>query len=194
MIARLALATNNRMKYLEFLSLWPPDAGELVCSPGLVSVPETGYTYAQNAMLKAKAWAEFTGLPALADDSGLEVNALSGLPGIMSARIVEGTDADRNAWLLSQMEGQKNRHASFFAAVALALPDRTVVGFGVCRGKIGTALEGESGFGYDPLFVPNGYSHSFGSLPKDVKNGISHRAVAVRNLLAALRDEGILPR
>ena len=120
----LILATGNRGKYEEFRAILPESfVGRLLFAPevGGLTVEETGDSYAVNAVLKARAWAEASGLPSLADDSGLEVAALGGLPGVRSARIVEGTDEDRNRWLLSQMEGWGDRRARFVAALALSV-------------------------------------------------------------------------
>jgi XTP/dITP diphosphohydrolase len=151
-------------------------------------VEETGSTYAMNAFLKAQAWALASGFPSLADDSGIEVEALSWAPGVRSARIVEGSDADRNRWLLSQMEqvDGDGRRARFVAAVALSVPEWTVVCEGVCDGRLAKRETGAHGFGYDPLFIPDGCDVSFGELSSDVKNKISHRARAVQALVEIL--------
>jgi XTP/dITP diphosphohydrolase len=220
----LLLATGNRGKYEEFLELLPRHrVKELLFAPDWTrgrsftppEVEETGTTYAANAFLKARTWACASGLPCLADDSGLEVEALSRGPGVRSARVVEGTDADRNRWLLSQLEqvergkkqGKKqgdpntqnnpnNRRARFVAAVALSVPfspDRgewTLVCEGVCNGRLGMLERGNGGFGYDPLFIPDGYDVSFGELPSAVKNKISHRAGALKNLLEIMNQAG----
>jgi XTP/dITP diphosphohydrolase len=197
------MATGNRGKYEEFLALLPADVvGKLLFAPdaalpgggALPDVEETGTTYASNAVLKALAWAEASGLPCLADDSGIEVEALGWRPGIFSARAVAGTDADRNRWLLEQMAGQPNdRRARFVAAVALAVPGQwTLVCEGICNGCLGLDIDvdekGPRGFGYDPLFIPDGYDRSFGALSSELKNRISHRAEAVRALLSLLRE------
>lgn len=164
--------------------LFAPEVGSLV-------VEETGDTYAVNAMLKARAWAQASGLPSLADDSGLEVAALGGAPGVRSARIVEGTDEDRNRWLLSRMEGRRDRRARFVAALALSVPrDWTLVCEGDCPGRIAESPTGRGGFGYDPLFLPDGSDGSFADLPLNVKNAISHRAAALRALLEVLAETG----
>ncbi|MDR1649063.1 MAG: non-canonical purine NTP pyrophosphatase [Synergistaceae bacterium] len=199
----LLLATGNRGKYEEFLALLPGEvAGKLLFAPDIASsgvlpdVEETGTTYASNAVLKALAWAEASGFPCLADDSGIEVEALGWRPGLFSARAAPGTDADRNRWLLEQMARTDGRCARFVAAVALALPGRwTFVCEGVCNGRLGLDIDtdegGPRGFGYDPLFIPDGYDRSFGALPSELKNKISHRAEAVRALLAFLQSRGL---
>jgi XTP/dITP diphosphohydrolase len=208
----LLLATGNRGKYEEFQKLLPPSVtGELLFAPdalrrkGAQSVQspedfkleETGATYAMNAFLKARAWALASGLPSLGDDSGLEVEGLSWAPGIRSARVVEGSDGDRNRWLLSQMEGREDRRARFVAALALSVPfspttgEWTILCEGVCDGRLGKRETGQRGFGYDPLFIPEGYDVSFGELPSDVKNKISHRAKAVEALLEILLSDPV---
>lgn len=183
----LLLATGNRGKYEEFRAMLPGALAErLLFAPevGSLVVEETGDTYAVNAMLKARAWAQASGLPSLADDSGLEVAALGGAPGVRSARIVEGTDDDRNRWLLSRMEGRQDRGARFVAALALSVPGEwTLVCEGDCPGRIAEFPTGSGGFGYDPLFLPDGSDGSFADLPLNVKNAISHRAAALRALL-----------
>jgi XTP/dITP diphosphohydrolase len=204
----LLLATGNRGKYEEFLALLPngltgnllfaPDVASSGALPGnvLPDVEETGTTYASNAVLKALAWAAASGLPCLADDSGIEVEALGWRPGLFSARAAAGTDADRNRWLLEQMAGraEEERRARFVAAVALSIPDRwTLVCEGVCDGRLAlTPDAGPGGFGYDPLFIPDGYDRSFSALPAEVKNKISHRAEAVRALITFLSGPGAL--
>ena len=142
-------------------------------------------TYAENAIAKARFYAAATGLPALADDSGLEVAALGGAPGVYSARYAgEGaSDADRRALLLSELAkvNSRDRRARFVAAVAIVRPDGEVlnVSEGVCEGTIIFEPRGSGGFGYDPLFVPDGYNQTFAELPDEVKNRISHRARAL---------------
>lgn len=190
----LLLATGNRGKYEEFRAMLPDSfVGRLLFAPevGALVVDETGDTYAVNAMLKARAWARASGLPSLADDSGLEVAALGWGPGVRSARIVEGTDEDRNRWLLGGMAGRKDRRARFVAALALSIPGAwTLVCEGDCPGRLAEHPSGEGGFGYDPLFLPDGFDVSFAALPAAVKNAISHRAAALRVLQELLSCEG----
>ena len=189
-VERLVLATGSRGKYREFAAMLPREVvGELIFAPKMaqIEVEETGTCYAENARLKAQAWAWATGLPSLADDSGLEVDILGGAPGVLSARIVPGPDQARNDWLLSRLEGRLDRRARFVAALALAIPDRwTLIVEGECPGRIATAPEGKGGFGYDPLFLPDGLNASFAAIPPEMKNAISHRAAALRNLLEIL--------
>lgn len=151
-----------------------------------VEVPaETGDTYAENAILKAQFYARTTGLCALADDSGLEVEALGGAPGVYSARYAGGgaSDADRRALLLSELASvpTEQRRARFVCAVAIALPDGQVLNTseGTCEGSIVFGPRGTNGFGYDPLFVPDGFAETFAELSDTIKNQLSHRARAL---------------
>jgi non-canonical purine NTP pyrophosphatase, rdgB/HAM1 family len=146
---------------------------------------ENGNTYSENAIAKARFYASATGLLALADDSGLEVESLGGAPGVFSARYAgdNATDADRRELLLSELTktGSQNRRARFVAAVAIARADGELlnVSEGICEGTLTFAPRGNGGFGYDPLFVPNGYDQTFAELPENIKNRISHRARAL---------------
>ena len=143
---------------------------------------ETAPTYAENAIVKAQFYAHQTGLYTLADDSGLEVEALGGAPGVFSARYAgEGaSDADRRALLLSELAQQtrENHTARFICVVAIATPDGTVLNTseGTCDGRIIFNERGTNGFGYDPLFIPDGFTQTFAELSDSIKNQISHRA------------------
>lgn len=154
-----------------------------------MEVEETGTTYAMNAWLKARAWVSASGIPSLADDSGLEVRGLNFAPGIFSARAADGSDEARNRWLLGRMEGRTDRRAAFVAALALSFPDgRTLVCEGECRGTLTDRPLGSGGFGYDPLFVPEGQELTFAQMAPEAKDGLSHRAVALKVLLELLPD------
>lgn len=161
--------------------------------PHLADVEETGATFAENAILKARAYAGETGLYALSDDSGLAVDALGGAPGVYSARYggPGATDEDRIGKLLGELEMiGGDRAAQFVCVMALAAPTGTIVRVeeGVCRGAIARAPRGANGFGYDPVFVPAGYDETFGELSVDVKRRISHRALAAGKIMAFLRN------
>lgn len=151
-----------------------------------IDVPaETGDTYADNAIIKALFYARATGLCALADDSGLEVEALGGAPGVYSARYAGAgaSDADRRTLLLSELAHvpAEQRSARFVCVVAIAFPDGAVLhtSEGTCNGKIIFEPRGTGGFGYDPLFVPDGFDETFAELPDTLKNQLSHRARAL---------------
>jgi len=149
------------------------------------SAEENGVTYSENAIAKAQFYAAATGLVALADDSGLEVAALDGAPGVYSARYAgeNASDADRRQLLLSELSKTSNtdRRARFVCVVAIADPAGTIlnVSEGICNGTLTFAPRGDSGFGYDPLFIPDGYTQTFAELPETLKNRISHRALAL---------------
>lgn len=173
------IPTNNH--YIEVISLESyPDAPEVV---------EDGATYAENAIKKASVIAEYTGHLSLADDAGLEVNALNGAPGVNSKRWIgeDATDAQRVAGILKALEGVTDRRARFIAAIAVVHPDTVPeVVIGVCEGRITYTPAGQSGFGYDPIFVPDGYKQTFAELGEDIKNQISHRAKALHQALTLL--------
>lgn len=195
--AELLIATKNRGKVRELaellagLPLRLRDLGEF---PGVPTADETGATFAENAEVKARFYAAHTGLATLADDSGLEVEALGGAPGVHSARYAgeQATDAERVALLLSELSGVSapGRGARFVCAAALYDPQAGTceIFTGTCAGRIGHAARGANGFGYDPVFIPEGFEESFGELPGEIKQRISHRAralAAVRAYLAS---------
>ncbi|MCD8392808.1 MAG: RdgB/HAM1 family non-canonical purine NTP pyrophosphatase [Cloacibacillus porcorum] len=188
---QMILASTNRGKYREMKAQLEPLGIELLFGGDFerpLEVDETGESYAENALLKARAWAEATGLPALADDSGLEAEALGGIPGIHSARIIEGSDRDRMYWLLGEMIDKEDRRGRFACAIAVVFPDKkeplTVTKY--CPGHITREPAGESGFGYDPIFVPDGFDRTFAELGDEIKNKISHRAMAVKGIAEKL--------
>lgn len=153
---------------------------------------ESGENYADNAIIKATDYARQTGLCVLADDSGLEVDGLDGAPGLHSARFGSGSDADRVELLLEKLEGALNgsRRARFVSAVAIVHPTVGVINVseGECHGRINHAPLGTNGFGYDPVFIPDGYDLTFGQLTNDVKSGISHRAKSLALAKAFLTE------
>ncbi len=160
---------------------------------GVPEVAETGATFAENALLKATAVAAATGLPAVADDSGICVDALNAMPGIFSARWSGRHGADRAnlELLLGQLSDvpDDRRGARFVCAAALAMPDgRTVVTEGELRGRLLRSPRGAGGFGYDPVFVPEGSSRTTAELSPSEKDAISHRALALRRLVTRSRE------
>ena len=184
----LLLGTRNSGKLREIENILA-DSGwsfsSLESFPGVDTPAESGVTYADNAILKARFYALATGMYALADDSGLEVEALAGAPGVFTARYAgeRASDADRRALLLSELAKipNANRRARFVSVVAISDAKGSVlnVSEGVCEGTIIFSPRGDGGFGYDPLFVPDGYNQTFAELSEDVKNRISHRARAL---------------
>lgn len=191
----LVLATRNDGKIAEMRACLD-GSGWVVRScrdvPGCPLVEETGATFAENALLKARAVATFSHHFALADDSGLEVDALASAPGIHSARFTgaDATDVSNNAALLERLSGvpDEARTARFRCVIAVAAPDgRTWTVEGVCEGQIGRTPRGTAGFGYDPLFIPAGSTQTFAELDREIKNRISHRGQAMRAARALLQ-------
>jgi XTP/dITP diphosphohydrolase len=196
-LARLVLATANPGKVRELRGLvaeWGPiGVLSLADVPPLGMPEETGGTYLENALLKARAVTAATGLPSLADDSGIEVDALGGRPGVRSARYAE-SEAACNARLLHELAGvpTERRAARYRAVVALALPDgRVLTGEGACEGRIAEAPRGTGGFGYDPLFVSTELGRIVAEVGAAEKARISHRARAMRALGRSLASHGI---
>lgn len=188
---RLLVATNNPGKVREYEDLLvhlPFDITYPAREGMTLDVAETGETFEENARLKALAYAQASGLLTLADDSGLEVDALGGAPGVYSARYAgpDSSDADRYRKLLAALGDvpQPGRTARFHCVVALAWPDgRVRAAHGTVEGQIGVGPRGKHGFGYDPVFIVAGYGGlTMAELPPDVKNRISHRARAVQAL------------
>jgi len=191
---RIVLATGNPGKVAELRALvgeWGAVEVRSLADVGAVELPEeTGETYLENAVAKARAVAAATGLPALADDSGLEVVALGGAPGVRSSRWA-ATDAARIATLLDALAGAADRRARFVCVVAMAWPDgRVETAEGRCEGRIAPAAAGQGGFGYDPVFISDELRATFAEAPAAAKARVSHRAAAVRALGARLRAAG----
>ena len=194
---KLVLATRNQGKVRELTNMLHGGAASkrqievvsLDSYPEAPEVVEDGETYMENAIKKASIIAEYTSHLTLADDAGLEVDALGGAPGINSKRWAgeDATDDIRMAKLLQALKGTADRRARFIAAIAVVHPnsDPEVV-LGVCEGHIRDTPVGESGFGYDPVFVPDGYNQTFAELGEEIKNQISHRAKALEQAIALL--------
>ena len=193
---KLLIATRNAGKFEELVALLsgcPFDLVSLADAGIDTEVAETGSTYEENAAIKATAYTRESGMLTLADDSGLEVEALGGEPGILSSRYAgEGaTDAQRIALLLRNLGNvpERDRVARFVCVIALARPGRPVELYsGGCRGRIVAASRGRDGFGYDPVVVPDGYDITLGEMSSDLKNRIGHRALAARDLTAQLSE------
>jgi XTP/dITP diphosphohydrolase len=192
--ARLALATKNPGKIREILEIcagWPVD---WLTADGVEwpDIEETGEIYRDNALLKAREVARVLGVPAVADDSGIEVDALGGAPGVRSARFAgeHATDEQNLSLLLARVAdvSDAERTARYRCAAACAWPDgRTVVAEELCAGVITLRPRGSGGFGYDPAFVPAGFDRTMAELSPDEKNAISHRGKALRALGELLR-------
>jgi XTP/dITP diphosphohydrolase len=185
---RAVLATGNAGKAAELSRLLDADV-----EARSIAVDEDGDSYAGNALRKARAArAAADGRIGLGDDSGIEVAALNGEPGLHSARWAGPTDADRNAALLARLNGASDRSAAFVCALAAALPDgREIVVTERVEGELASTPRGSAGFGYDPLFVPSGERRTVAELSAEEKDAISHRGRASRALAAALREAGV---
>jgi XTP/dITP diphosphohydrolase len=196
---RVVLATNNAKKLAELRRLVAAEAPhvEVLGLADVATYPEpaeTERTFEGNALLKARACVAATGLPALADDSGLAVDVLNHMPGVRSARWAGpgATDEENNSVLLRQLADvpPAERTARFVCAMALALPDGTEhVRVGEMNGRLAVSPAGQNGFGYDPLFVADGYTMTNGELEPSTKDAISHRGRAVRAILPVLIAE-----
>jgi XTP/dITP diphosphohydrolase len=192
---KLLIGTRNPSKVAELRALLRGLDLELESVADLADPPpdppEDAPSYAENAVFKALAYARATGLPTIADDSGLEVDALGGAPGVRSRRYFgeDVSSEDRNRMLLGLLDGVTERTARFVAVVALARPDGRVETFdGEVRGEIAESPRGEDGFGYDPIFIIAEDGRTMAEVPRDQKNAISHRGLAAAKLRAALAD------
>ncbi len=193
----LLIATRNAGKLREFellLAELSVELKSLEAYPELPDVEETGATFAANAELKASEYARQTNVWTLADDSGLEVDALGGAPGVFSARYAGrgATNREKIAKLLEELEKTSDlaRKARFICVIAFANPNGEVVRVekGVCEGKIAFSPCGINGFGYDPIFIPEGFEQTFGELSGEIKQQISHRARASSQIKRFLHD------
>ncbi|WP_448597981.1 RdgB/HAM1 family non-canonical purine NTP pyrophosphatase [Thermoleptolyngbya sp.] len=183
----LMVATGNPGKVQEMSAYLAQTPWELKLKPAALEIEETGSTFLENAALKASQVAVATGAWAIADDSGLQVNALDGAPGLYSARYGK-SDADRIARLLREMEGKTDRQAQFVCAVAIARPNGSIAfqTEGVCPGEIALAPAGTGGFGYDPIFYVPEYGMTYAEMPPELKHRISHRGLAFAAVLPEL--------
>ncbi len=194
---RLLIATNNKGKVEEIQDLLK-DLGARLVTPNEIGinlhVEEDGSTYAENAEKKALAFAHASGLISIADDSGLEVDALGGAPGLYSNRYLSkpnATDGDRRAYLLKNLQDKPHPWlATFHAAIAIAIPDHPAVLFamGECQGEIISDERGTSGFGYDPIFFIPEANRTMAELSMEEKNRLSHRARAILNAKPLLKE------
>ncbi len=183
----LVVATGNPGKLREMQAYLADLGWELTLKPADLEVEETGGTFAANACLKASQVAKATGNWAIADDSGLQVDALNGVPGVYSARYGK-TDAERISRLLEELGDEPNRQAQFVCAVAIASPDGVIVlqAEGICRGEILHTPRGAGGFGYDPIFYVPAYKMTFAEMTPELKREISHRGQAFQMLIPQL--------
>ena len=188
---KLVVATNNAHK-LEEISAILGDEMELLSLKDInchADIPETSNTLEGNARQKAMYIYENYGMDCFADDTGLEVDALNGAPGVFSARYAgDGHDSEANMQkLLKELKGKENRKAQFRTAICLIMEGKEYLFEGIVKGEIIAEKRGSAGFGYDPIFVPEGYEQTFAELGNDIKNTISHRARAVEKLCNFLK-------
>jgi len=183
---KILIASNNLHKIEEVREILKPLGISLITPSeigGIPEVEETGTTFEENAKLKALKIAKLLNISTFADDSGLEVEALNNRPGVFSARYAgpNATDTDKINKLLTELINIKNRRARFVCVIAIASPLDDIKMFkGVINGKIAEHPTGNNGFGYDPIFIPDGFELSFAELDSSIKNKISHRAVALK--------------
>ena len=196
---RVVLASGNRGKLRELATVLAPLGFAVIAQSelGVETPPETGRTFEENALLKARHAAAATALPALADDSGIEVDAMGGRPGVYSARYAgEGaSDAGNLQKLIDELRdvplGKRTaRYRCVIAFVKAAADAAPIVAYGTWEGTLATVPRGSGGFGYDPLFVPNGFTRTAAELEPEEKNSVSHRGQALRALLRALEKSG----
>ena len=194
---QMLAATTNKNKVREFLEILKDLDGKINiitqdAVPGFPEIEEDGSSFEENARKKAREASAYADMVAIADDSGLAVDALDGAPGIRSARYAgEGaSDADRIAKLLKAMDGVSCRSAKFVCSAAIAYRGEDVATFtGEIRGTIAEKPSGTNGFGYDPIFIPEGFNKTFAELSREEKNSISHRGRAMRKAADFLREE-----
>jgi XTP/dITP diphosphohydrolase len=187
----LIFASNNQHKLDEVSAILEPTGVEIkgLSAIGFTrEIEETGTTFHENAAIKAKAIYDETGMDCFADDSGLEVEALNGEPGVYSARYAgqHGNHQANNLKLLEALKSQTNRNACFKTVIALMIQGELHYFEGRVDGQITEEIIGEKGFGYDPIFVPNGYNKTFAEMPAEIKNSISHRKRALEAMLGYL--------
>ena len=191
-MAYIVVATANQHKvkeYEELLADQNVELKSLADFPGYPGVEENGGSFAENASIKALSACKYCDVPAFADDSGLEVAALGGRPGIHSSRYAP-TDPERIAKLLGELKGATDRSARFVCVIAIAANGEVIETFeGEVKGHIIDAPRGTNGFGYDPIFVPDGTDKTFAELTQEEKNRISHRAAAFRKALEFVENE-----
>ncbi|PIP53074.1 non-canonical purine NTP pyrophosphatase, RdgB/HAM1 family [Candidatus Beckwithbacteria bacterium CG23_combo_of_CG06-09_8_20_14_all_34_8] len=191
---KIFIGSNNKGKLKEFadafsnLKLDITNPNELGID---TEIDETGNTFLQNSLIKARVWVKLSKLPTLVDDSGLCVDYLEGKPGVLSARFIQGSDNDRNLKILELLKGVPlaKRTAHYTCVIAFIDPKTQIetTTTGICEGVILEQPSGKDGFGYDPIFQPLNYSQSFGELPLEIKQQISHRAKALAKMVDYLK-------
>jgi len=187
---RIVLATQNKNKLVEMQAIFKHFDIQIINPPSDFDPVEDGETFFDNSLIKAKAASKLMGLPALADDSGLQIEALGGEPGVYSARWAE-TNADRIQKAIDKLDGQTNRNAQFVCTMTLTDADGNLLhsAEGVCKGVILEEQKGTNGFGYDPIFFIPELNKTMAELNLDEKNQISHRSIALRQMIEFLNSQ-----
>ena len=195
---KFVLATNNPGKLKEMREILPGFGIEFVTRKDIgidVEIAETGTTFHENALIKAKAICALSGLPSIADDSGLMVDALGGAPGVYTSSFggEDLSDAERYNYLLQQLKKVEQRGAKFVCTITCAFPDGKVISArGECRGKIALEPAGSGGFGYDPVFIADGYNKTMAELTSYEKNTVSHRGAALKKFAQLFLESEVL--
>lgn len=195
---KIVISSNNQHKIKEYKEIFNdyPNIEIMSLNDANINVDpeENGKTFKENSLIKAKAVAELTNNLVIADDSGLEIDALDGFPGIYSSRFMsDHTYEEKFLAIFDMLNDKNNRNAQFHCVITLMnLTSEPLFFEGIVRGKIATISNGSNGFGYDPIFIPNGYTKSFADLEEDEKNAISHRGIASKNLLDYLKEHNYI--
>ena len=195
----ILLATNNKHKLQEVREILSPH-GIIVYGISDLNLDyhepvEDGKTYKDNALIKANSLKELTDLLIIADDSGLEIEALDNQPGLYSSRFAKDKGGYDNAFRYIFEKTKENKRARFVCDIIMVnAENRPLLFEGICPGVIADEVRGNDGFGYDPIFIPDGYDKSFAELPREVKNDISHRGRALKKLLTYLRINGLIKK
>ena len=195
---KIIAATSNVGKVREIKKIFSDDKLEILSMGEIgidIEIEENGMTFEENALIKARTISKMTNEIALADDSGLCVDAMDGAPGIYSARYAgeDATDAQRIEKLLCELSGEENRNAKFVSVIAVVFPDGTeLTADGEVLGRISDKVYGEGGFGYDPVFMSDELGKTFGEATADEKNKISHRARALDKMYQMMKERDLL--
>lgn len=195
---KIIAATGNVGKIKEIKKIFSDDNVEIISMGEIgidIDIEENGTTFEENSLIKARTIAKMTGEIALADDSGLCVDALGGAPGIYSARYAgeNATDEERIEKLLKELSQEENRNAKFVSVIAVVFPDgREMTASGEVKGKIAYQIFGNGGFGYDPVFISDELGKTFGQATADEKNKISHRARAIKKMYQMMKESNLL--
>ncbi len=197
-ILNIVISSNNSHKIYEYREIFKPFSNIKVFSLHdlniIVNPEETGLTFKENSLIKAQAVSQFTNAIILADDSGLEIEALGGFPGIKSSRFMDNCPYEKKFLaIFDLLKNKENRNAQFHCVITiLNLESQPLFFEGIINGKIAKTFTGKKGFGYDPIFVPNGYTKSFAELSEVEKNAISHRGIATQKMINYLKINGYI--